>query len=564
MAFALSEEQFRCVICLDIFHNPVSTPCGHNFCRGCLKRYWDTRHKSECPLCKEVFKIRPELRINVGLKDITEQFKKSIKGQPAYKPAPPKRTQNTGLRQRQHSKTDEVPCDICQENSVMAVKSCFVCQLSYCEIHLTPHLRDPVLTMHSLADPGTFVTSHLCKSHKKVLDRFCKRDQTPICVECREFDHKHHETISIAKESKMVRIQMKTVEAEFRDMIKTRHSKYKEINSSVEISEMNKAQALERISQVVTNVISVIEENQASLIDEIEKKQGAAHRKDEALLQELGLEINELQRRRSELQHLESSDDPLHLLQCFPSLRAPIIGRDWSAVRVQPSGHMGVVRRAFTKLVDVFQELENKLAAEEISDFYQYAVDVTLDPVTASGWLSLSADGKQVSLSPQLKKPSPPEDWRRFDSCVSILGKQCFTSGRHYWVVQVGDKTDWDLGVARESINRKGAITVRPDSGYWAICRRKGGSLNVCAGPSFPLRLQETPQKVGVFLDYEEGSVSFYDAEAKSHIYTYSGCEFPEPVYPYLNPCLHDNGRNTAPLVICPVEVGRSEATATL
>lgn len=78
---------------------------------------------------------------------------------------------------------------------------------------------------------------------------------------------------------------------------------------------MNKAQALERISQVVTNVISVIEENQASLIDEIEKKQGAAHRKDEALLQELGLEINELQRRRSELQHLESSDDPLHLLQ---------------------------------------------------------------------------------------------------------------------------------------------------------------------------------------------------------------------------------------------------------
>uniref|UniRef100_G3Q4V3 Uncharacterized protein n=1 Tax=Gasterosteus aculeatus TaxID=69293 RepID=G3Q4V3_GASAC len=503
MAFALSEEQFRCVICLDIFHNPVSTPCGHNFCRGCIKRYWDTRHKSECPLCKEVFKIRPELRINVGLKDITEQFK--------------------------NSKTDEVPCDICQEKSVMAVKSCFVCQLSYCEIHLTPHLRDPVLTMHSLADPGTFVTSHLCKSHKKVLDRFCKRDQTPICVECREFDHKHHETISITKESKMVRIQMKTVEAEFRDMIKTRHSKYKEINSSVEISE----------------------ENQASLIDEIEKKQGAAHRKDEALLQELGLEINELQRRRSELQHLESSDDPLHLLQVRAAARP---GATQRGPQVQPSGHMGVVRRAFTKLVDVFQELENKLAAEEISDFYQYAVDVTLDPVTASGWLSLSADGKQVSLSPQLKKPSPPEDWRRFDSCVSILGKQCFTSGRHYWVVQVGDKTDWDLGVARESINRKGAITVRPDSGYWAICRRKGGSLNVCAGPSFPLRLQETPQKVGVFLDYEEGSVSFYDAEAKSHIYTYSGCEFPEPVYPYLNPCLHDNGRNTAPLVICPVE----------
>eukprot|EP00064_Thunnus_orientalis_P020814 superscaffoldBa00005944_g20962 len=69
-----------------------------------------------------------------------------------------------------------------------------------------------------------------------------------------------------------------------------------------------------------------------------------------------------------------------------------------------------------------------------------------------------------------------------------------------------------------------------------------------------PLHLQETPQKVGIFLDFEEGVVSFYDAEANTQIYTYSGCAFTEPLYPYLNPCLHDNGKNTAPLIICPVE----------
>lgn len=119
---------------------------------------------------------------------------------------------------------------------------------------------------------------------------------------------------------------------------------------------------------------------------------------------------------------------------------------------------------------------------------------------------------------------------------------------------QVGDKTEWDLGVARESISRSGLITVRPDHGYWAICRRKGGSLHACAGPSFTLQLQEIPQKVGVFLDYEKGLVTFYDAEAKTHIHTYSGYSFTEPLYPYFNPCLHDNGKNTAPLVICPVQ----------
>lgn len=119
---------------------------------------------------------------------------------------------------------------------------------------------------------------------------------------------------------------------------------------------------------------------------------------------------------------------------------------------------------------------------------------------------------------------------------------------------QVGNKTDWDLGVARESINRKGAIAVRPDSGYWAICRRKGAGLNACAGPSVKLCLKETPQKVGVFLDYDEGLVSFYDAEAKTHIYTYSGCDFNEPLNPYFNPCVPDEGKNIAPLIICPVE----------
>ena len=126
-------------------------------------------------------------------------------------------------------------------------------------------------------------------------------------------------------------------------------------------------------------------------------------------------------------------------------------------------------------------------------------------------------------------------------------------------VFQVGDKTDWDLGVARESINRKGAITVRPDSGYWAICRRKGSSLSACAGPSVALHLQETPKKVDVFLDYEEGSVSFYDAEGKTHIYTYSGCDFTELLYPYFNPCVQEDGKNTAPLIICPVDGGVRE-----
>uniref|UniRef100_A0A3Q0S531 RING-type domain-containing protein n=1 Tax=Amphilophus citrinellus TaxID=61819 RepID=A0A3Q0S531_AMPCI len=78
MASLLSEVQFQCSICLESFKNPVSIPCGHNFCLECIKHYWDVMHRSDCPLCKENFKKRPELRINVGLREITENFQRLV------------------------------------------------------------------------------------------------------------------------------------------------------------------------------------------------------------------------------------------------------------------------------------------------------------------------------------------------------------------------------------------------------------------------------------------------------------------------------------------------------
>ncbi|MGH0182310.1 UNVERIFIED_CONTAM: hypothetical protein FKN15_009219, partial [Acipenser sinensis] len=175
--------------------------------------------------------------------------------------------------------------------------------------------------------------------------------------------------------------------------------------------------------------------------------------------------------------------------------------------------------------------------------------DVTLDPDTAQASLILSEDGKQVRYGGT--RQTLPDNPKRFDQYADVLCRQGFTSGRHYWQVEVGEKTAWELGVARDSINRKGEITASPKYGLWVVWL-KDGEYKALASPSITLPLNVKPRKLGVYLDYEEGQLSFYNVETRSHIYTFTDT-FTEKLYPFFNPGLNKDGKNAAPLIILPV-----------
>ncbi len=182
-------------------------------------------------------------------------------------------------------------------------------------------------------------------------------------------------------------------------------------------------------------------------------------------------------------------------------------------------------------------------------------MDVTLDPDTAHPKLILSDDGKQVRCGDiEQKLPDKPE---RFDPCPCVLGKEGFSSGRFYFEVQVKGKTEWDLGVVRESINRKGTITASPSNGCWSVWLRNGDEYDACDDSPVSLSLKVKPQRVGVFVDYEEGLVSFYDVESSSHIYSFTAQSFTEKLYPYFSPCPNDGGKNSSPLIITPVNYNK-------
>ncbi|XP_070441261.1 butyrophilin subfamily 1 member A1 isoform X1 [Equus przewalskii] len=181
-----------------------------------------------------------------------------------------------------------------------------------------------------------------------------------------------------------------------------------------------------------------------------------------------------------------------------------------------------------------------------------HAVDVTLDPDTAHPHLFLYEDSKSVRLEDARQKlPEKPE---RFDSWPCVLGREAFISGRHYWEVEVGDRTDWAIGVCRENVMKKGFDPMTPENGFWAV-ELYGNGYWALTPLRTPLPLAGPPRRVGIFLDYESGDISFYNMTDGSHIYTFPNTSFSGPLRPFF--CLWSCGKK--PLTICPITDGPEE-----
>ncbi|XP_031596920.2 E3 ubiquitin-protein ligase TRIM39-like [Oreochromis aureus] len=537
-----SEDQFLCSICLDVFTDPVSTPCGHNFCKNCITQYWDTNQRCQCPMCNESFNTRPHLRVNTFISEMVAQFKCEVQ-----------QKASSSSSEKQAAKPGEVPCDICTGTRLKALKSCLVCQESYCQTHLEPHLTKKRLKRHQLIEAVEKLEGRMCKKHDKPLELFCKTDQTCVCMLCSVSDHKNHKFIPLREEYEGKKAELEKTEAEIQQMIQKRRLKIQQIKVSVKMSKCAADRQKAEGAQVFTALKESVDRGLMELIKEIEDKQETTEKQAEGLIKDLKQEISELKKRSSEVEQLSHSEGLVHFLQSFSSLKAAPPTKNWTEVSIHPPSYEGTVVRAVDQLEETLRKLRKKKLSEatELKKVQQYAVDVTLDPDTASPVLILSDDGKQVHCG-DVKK-NLPDNPERFSYCVNVLGKQSFSSGRFYFEVQVKGKTKWDLGVARDSINRKGKITATPQNGFWTVALRNGNEYKALTDPSVSLCLQSGPEMVGVFVDYEEGLVSFYDVGAAALIYSFTGCSFNHKLHPFFCPCLSDGGNNSAPLIICPV-----------
>ncbi|CAB1414615.1 unnamed protein product [Pleuronectes platessa] len=361
----LTEDQFLCSICLDVFTDPVTLPCAHNFCIKCITGHWDINVLCYCPNCKERFFKRPELRVNTFISEMTAQFRRSSQQKSS---------------EQQATKPGEVPCDAGRGARVKALKSCLVCLASYCNTHLEPHLTVSGLKKHQLIGPVENLEGRMCTKHDKLLELFCKTHQVCVCRLCTISDHKTHDVVPLKEEYEEKKAELSMREAELQQMTQDRRQKIMEIKRSVELCKTSADREIEEGVQVFTALRKSVERGQAELIETIKEEQRMKEKQAEGFINDLEQEIGELKKRSAEVEPLAQSEDHLHLLQSFSSLSTGPPTKDWTGVSVHPPSYVGIVRRAVNRLEETLTEKIMKLLDTELERVRRPTVDVTLDP----------------------------------------------------------------------------------------------------------------------------------------------------------------------------------------
>ncbi|XP_078497897.1 E3 ubiquitin-protein ligase TRIM39-like [Lissotriton helveticus] len=163
-----------------------------------------------------------------------------------------------------------------------------------------------------------------------------------------------------------------------------------------------------------------------------------------------------------------------------------------------------------------------------------YKVMVTLDPDTSHPLLLLSEGGRRARRT-GTAQPLPDTPKRFTSFCPCVLGSQGFTFGTHYWEVQpLQEGGAWEVGVAAETVNRKGRFTWSPEGGVWAVGGRNGQYLAVTS-PETLLSPRKKPRKLGVYLDYEGGRLSLYNADSMELLYSFLQARFTQRLFPYFS-----------------------------
>ncbi|XP_009194084.2 pyrin isoform X3 [Papio anubis] len=401
-----------------------------------------------------------------------------------------------------------------------------------------------------------------CKRHmKQVQLLFCEDHHEPICLICSlSQEHQGHRVRPIEEAALEHKKQIQKQLEHLKELRKSGEEQ-RSYGEGKAVNFLKQTEALkQRMQRKLQHVYHFLEqqeyvfmaslENLGQMVGQIRKAYDTRISQDIALLDAL---IGELETKQcqSEWDLLQDIGDILHRAKTVPlpeRWTTPQEMEQKIQLLLQKLEFVEKSAKCFLETLSSEMEMFN---VPELIGAQAHAVNVTLDAETAYPNLIVSDDLKSVRLGN--KRERLPDGPQRFDSCIVVLGSPSFLSGHHYWEVEVGDKTAWILGACKASISRKGNMTLSPENGYWVVILMKENKYQASSVPPTRLLIKVPPKRVGIFVNYRVGSISFYNVTARSCIYTFTGCCFSEPLQPIFSPGTHDGGKNTAPLTICPV-----------
>ncbi|XP_077180802.1 E3 ubiquitin-protein ligase TRIM39-like [Paroedura picta] len=370
----------------------------------------------------------------------------------------------------------------------------------------------------------------MCQKHQEALKLFCSEEEDLVCYICRESRaHRSHAVFPVEEAAqdykKGIQSRLQSVKEEREKLLglkltgDLRHQEY------LRQTEAERQKIVSQFEQVH----HFLEEQEKLLLvqlNELEREIARHHKEHSAVFLEeigsLGALIDEVEE-KCEQPDTEFLQDIKNTLCRFD--KKPFQPPEEMPVKVEK--RLSEFSERNVALAEILNNLKDTLPTEMGTEW----VNITLDPETANPQVIISKDRKSARWDVTRTDVTP--NTKRFKSSCCVLASEGFTSGRHYWEVNVEDGGIWAVGVARGSVGRKLELKLTPEEGIWAL-QGDFGQYQALTAPVTPLSLSCTPRKIRVSLDYEKGQVTFLNADTKDSVFTFPSILFAgETIFPF-------------------------------